>query len=278
MQRGVVPVRGLDGKVVIVTGATKAMGEAIAFRFAEEGAFVVGCGRSVDLGEGVAQRIRDTGGRSIFVRADVTSESDVKGVVDAAMNEFGRLDVVVNNAAAIDVIRGGGEHPAGEEPVEVFDRMMKVGIYGPFLMAKYAAPAMLAGDSPGGAFVHLSSTAASRGLGAVPGYAASKGALEAFSRQLGTDYGPHWIRSNVIRVGTIRVPDNAALHEHPVAGPIVVAKNMLPRVGLPEDVAAMAAFLASDDASFVTGVVVPLDGGGSNKNAVIGMDKVYGSK
>ncbi|WP_432841537.1 SDR family NAD(P)-dependent oxidoreductase [Dactylosporangium sp. CA-092794] len=269
-------MRGLAGKVVVVTGATKAMGEAIAVRFAEEGGLVVGCGRSADRGEAVAQRIRDAGGRAIFVRADITVEADVVAVVDAALGEFGQLDVVVNNAAAVDVIRGGGERPVTDEPIETFDRMLRVGVYGPFLLAKHAIPAMLKGGTPGGAFVHLSSTAAGRGLGAVPGYAASKGALEALSRQIGTDYGPRWIRSNTIRVGTIRVPDNAALHEHPVAGPIVMAKNMLPRVGLPEDVAAMAAFLASDDAGFVTGVVIPLDGGGSNKNAVIGMDKVYG--
>jgi NAD(P)-dependent dehydrogenase (short-subunit alcohol dehydrogenase family) len=267
-------MRGLDDRVVIVTGATKAMGAAIARRFAEEGSIVVGCGRSADLGQQVAEDIRCSGGRASFLQADVTEEADVAAVVAFACETFGRLDVVVNNAAAIDVIRGGGESPVTTEPNDVFERMIKTGLYAPFWFCKYAIPSMI--DSGGGSFVHLSSVAAIRGLGGVPGYAASKGGLEALSRQVGTDFGPQGIRSNTIQVGAIRTPDNARLHEHPVAGPILTAQNMLPRVGMPEDIAAVAAFLASDDAAFVTGVVVPVDGGASTKFPVLSMDAVYG--
>ena len=268
-------MRGLNDKVVVITGATKAMGAAIARRFAEEGSRVVGCGRSAELGEQVAASIRATGRDASFIRADVTVEADVVAVIDFAVRRHGRLDVIVNNAAAVDVIRTGAESPATTEDVAVFDRMIRTGLFAPFWFYKYGVPPMIA--SGGGSFVHLSSTAAIRGLGGVPGYAASKGGLEALSRQAGTDFGSQGIRSNTIQVGSIRTPDNSRLHEHPVAGPILVAKNMLPRAGVPEDVAAAAVFLASDDASFITGVVLPVDGGASNKNPVLGMDKVYGN-
>ncbi len=267
-------MRGLNGRVVIVTGATKAMGAAIARRFAEEGSIVVGCGRSIELGKHVIDDIQSSGGQAAFIHADVTVERDVADVVAFACETFGRLDVVVNNAAAIDVIRAGGESPVTTEPMDVFDRMIKTGLYGPFWFCKYAIPSMI--ESGGGSFVHLSSIAAIRGLGGVPGYAASKGGLEALSRQVGTDYGRQGIRSNIIQVGAVRTPDNARLHEHLVAGPILAAQNMLPRAGIPADIAAAAAFLASNDAAFVTGVVMPVDGGASNKHPVLSMDHVYG--
>lgn len=267
-------MRGLTDKVVVITGATKAMGAVIARRFAQEGSRVVGCGRSTELGEQVADSIRADGREAAFIRADVTVEAEVAAVIDFAVRRYGRLDVVVNNAAAVDVIRSGGETPATTEETAVFERMIRTGLFAPFWFYKYGVPPMIA--SGGGSFVHLSSVAAIRGLGGVPGYAASKGGLEALSRQAGTDFGPNGIRSNTIQVGSIRTPDNSRLHEHPVAGPVLVAKNMLPRVGVPEDVAAAVVFLASDDAAFITGVVLPVDGGASNKNPVPGMDKVYG--
>ncbi|MGE0387885.1 MAG: SDR family NAD(P)-dependent oxidoreductase [Gammaproteobacteria bacterium] len=265
-------MRGLNGKVAIVTGATQSMGVAIAARLAEEGAIVIGCGRSADRGEAAAQAIRARGARAEFLRADVGVEADVRSVVEVAARIHGRIDIVVNNAAAIDHIRGGGERPTAEETDEALDRHLRVGLYGPLWFARHALAHMRA---HGGAFVHLSSQAAMRAVPGMPAYASAKAALEALSRQMAVDFAAHGIRSNVVRVGAIQVEQNARLHEHPIAGPEMRANQILQRPGRPEDIAAAVAFLASDDAGFMTGTVLDVDGGTGAKMRVPAISATY---
>jgi NAD(P)-dependent dehydrogenase (short-subunit alcohol dehydrogenase family) len=255
-------VRGLSGKVALVTGATKAMGGAVAARLASEGASVVLTGRSVELGEEAATRIRENGHRAAFVATDVSREEDVQQAVTTAVATFGRLDIVVNNAAALDGTTG--EQAVVEEPTEVFDRILKVGLYGPFWFAKYAVPEMIK-NATGGCFVNISSYASAKGVPGLPGYATSKGGLEAFTRQIAAEYATQGIRANAVLLGSILVPRTKVLHDDPERGERSRQGRLIQRVGTPDDVASMVAFLASDEAGFVTGAVIPLDGGLSIK-------------
>ena len=156
----------LSGRVALVTGATGSMGAAIARRLADEGAAVAGLGRTRGSGSGlrVAEQIVAGGGRACFITADVSREDQVRDAVAAAVESF------------------------GHEPTEVFDRMMRVNLYGPFWTAKYAIPHMLR-TGTGGAIVSVSSISASRVDRSMPAYAASKAGLEGLTRQIATDYG-----------------------------------------------------------------------------------------
>lgn len=255
-----------EDKVAIVTGVTKAMGRAIALRLGREGARVIGCGRDVASGREFEALLANESVLGCFTRADVGVEKDVVAAVRTATNRFGRLDVVVNNAAATDLVRsyeGRGERPVVEEENEVFEQTLRVNLYGPFWFFKHAIPEMLA--SGHGTFVNISSVVAARAYRGVPGYSASKGALESLTRQVALDYGEQGIRANVIRLGSVVVDGNAAGHQTP-AGGRAHELVMTDRLGTAEDVAALTAFLASDESSYLTGSVVPLDGGGASNS------------
>lgn len=248
--------RRLAGRVALVTGATQAMGEAIARRLAAEGAAVLGVGRGKDRGEAVAARLRADGLTAEFAAADLSREEDVAGAVDEARARFGALDIVVNNAAAMDA-REAAPH---EEPTEVFDAVLKVGLYAPFWFAKYAAPLMIAGGR-GGQFISISSYASARGVAGLPAYTASKGGVEALTRQLAAQYAEHGIRANSLVLGSIEVPRNAILHTDEAMSQALRSARLTYRPGSPADVAAAVAFLASEEGSFITGATLDLDGG-----------------
>jgi NAD(P)-dependent dehydrogenase (short-subunit alcohol dehydrogenase family) len=253
----------LKDRVAIVSGATKEVGATIMKRLADEGAAVVGLGRSVAAGEEVVASIRNRGGRAIFQSTDISSEAAVQDAVRAAVKAFGRLDVIVNNAAATDTLRGSGERPVVDEPTETFDRMMKVNVYGPFWLAKYGIPHMIAVG--GGSIVSVSSISANRVDRAMPGYVASKAALDGLTRQIATDYAQHGVRVNSISLGTMLHAETAQFFADPAQNKARAANRMIERPGTPTDLANMIAFLASDESAFVTGAVIPLDGGAMAK-------------
>ena len=249
-------------KVALVSGGTKASGEAISARLAVLGAAVAVCGRSESDGERVAARIRSSGGKARFVAADVNNESDVRAAVAETVLEFGRLDIVINNAAALDIIRSGtGDLPVVESSTETIESIMRVGFLAPLWFFKFGIPEMLKTD--GGSFVSVSSTSAVLGVAGIPAYSASKAALEALSRQVCADYGSVGIRSNIVRLGSMIVPGNAALHDDEDYHAKSLALVMVPRLGNPQDLAHAVAFLASDASSYVTGAVLVVDGGAS---------------
>jgi NAD(P)-dependent dehydrogenase (short-subunit alcohol dehydrogenase family) len=258
----------LQPKVGIVTGATQAMGEAIATHLSQAGFAICGVGRSRERGCAVAERLRARGGAAAFVQADIGIDDEVSRAVDFTMSHFGRVDVVVNNAAALDA--DNGETAVDALSTETFDRIIKVGLYAPLWFAKYTVPHMIAGGM-GGSFISISSYAGSLGVPGLPAYSASKGGLEALTRQIAAEYGHYGIRANTLVLGSIHVPRNDSIHGDPAKAELSRRGRMIARVGTPDDVGAAVAYLASDEAGFITGASIPVDGGLLSKAPAVSM-------
>lgn len=270
-------MRGLNGKVALITGASKNIGRAIFERLASEGVTVMGLGRRLDLGTTVAASIRAAGGRADFIECDVTDEAQVRAAVARTVAAFGGIDIVVNNAAATHIIRAGNAHAAVDESLETFDQFMRVGVYAPFLFAKYAIPEMI--QRGGGVFVNISSIAAVSAIKGFTAYGPSKAALEALTNQIAVDYGHQGIRAVALRVGPIRTDESQVVHDHPEAGPMLRDTQMLTaRIGVPADVASAVVFAASDEASFVTGSVLSVDAGQASKKNMPDLQAVFSQK
>lgn len=257
----------LKGKVAIVTGGTRGVGRGIARRFAEEGASVVLTGRSIDLGQGVEQEIRIAGGKAKFVRADLSSEDDCRNMVEVAEKEFGPLSTLVNNAAATHMI--GTAHPHADRPMhllenETLDIMWKSDLYGLFWCCRYALRAMLANGRRDCAIVNISSGAGSGGGGGMDTYAASKAAMNGITRSMAGEYARLGVRINAIGLGLINNGGGvAAILADEAMAAAVTARIPLPFVGEPDDIAWGAVYLASDESRYVTGALLPIDGGSS---------------
>ncbi len=243
----------LENKVAIVTGAGSGIGEASAKRFADEGAAVV----AVDIREAKVQEvvtaINDGGGHAIAVGADVAKADDVEAMVATTVERLGGLDVLFNNAGTI---RPG---TAVELSVEDWDLVMAVNVRSVFLGAKYAVPAMV--KRGGGSIVNTASISGLHGDGGAVCYAASKAAVINLTRALSTDHAADGIRINAICPGTIETPPVKRMMEDPVALEVNLAAHSLGRLGLPEEIASAAVWLASDQSSFVTGENLVVDGG-----------------
>lgn len=245
----------LTGKVAIVTGAASGIGKGIALRFGAEGArVVVVTDRRLELGEATAAEIRDRGGEAIFVQGDVSSSADTERFVGAALERYGGLDVLVQNATWS---RPGRAHELAEED---WDRTIDVGLKSIYLGAKYAIPPMRARG--GGSIVNISSV---NGLAASPrlaAYNAVKGGINNLTRNLAVDYGRFNIRVNAIAPGhVVTEASRDRIHSDPHQTWSFTDACPLGRVGTPEDMAGAALFLASDDALWLTGHVLVVDGG-----------------
>ena len=245
----------LEGRVAFITGAASGIGAACAVRFAEEGAIVAG----VDLQKPVAngfERVRAVSPRSTFREGvDVRDESAIEAAVNSAIEDFGRIDVLVNAAG----VGGGG--PAHELAEEEWDRVVDINLKGSFLAAKHVLRQMVKQRS--GSIVHLASVEGLEGMSNSLPYNASKAGVVLMTKNMAIDYGSYGIRVNCLCPGLIETPLTAPLG---MAGLKHIRDEMLrwhklDRVGKPEEVAACALFLASDDASFVTGHALVVDGG-----------------
>ena len=251
----------LDDRACLVTGGGSGIGRATCLRFAEEGAVVAVA--DVDrgaAGETVAQIASATGrdGAGVAVHLDVTDQDSCARAVAEVMAAFGRIDVLFNNAG----IAGVGT--VEETSLDLWERVMAVNVRGVFLVAKAVLPSMVAAGR--GSIINMSSTIAEIGLARRASYAASKGAVLALTRQMQADYAAHGIRVNALLPGTIHTPfvDRylAESYDDPVAGLDELRKRQLTGdLGRPEDVAAAALFLASDESRFVLGSGLFVDGG-----------------
>lgn len=249
----------LQGRVALVTGAGSGIGRASAELFAAEGAAVA----VVDLREEGAQQtvaaIEATGGRALALAADVTSAADIAAAVARAVAEFGRLDVVYNNAG---VDSSGSVAEAAEEN---WDRCFAVNVKGTFLTSRAAVPHLAAHRA--GAIINQGSVAALVGIANFAAYCAAKGAVVSLTRSMAVDLAPLGIRVNVICPGTVFTPLMEPMLVARGGGDmekglaLTVAKYPIGRLGTPAEIARVALFLASDDAGFLTGSTIAADGG-----------------
>ncbi len=259
----------LKGKVALVTGATYGIGTTILERLAEEGASVVFTGRSADKGKVVEDRLLAEDRSVLFVQGSVTEEEDVRSAVAAAVDRYGALTTVVNNAAATDVSRpGGGDSHVDVIDTEAFDQVVRTALYGVLFTSKYAIPHMR--EAGGGAIINISAASSIRSIEGRPAYQASKGAVNALTRQMAVDYGPSGIRSNAIIVGF--TPTGGEIISRMVANEAFIKEVRRaipsPRLGSPRDIANGCVYLASDEAEYVNGVLLPIDGGFTCKLAI----------
>jgi NAD(P)-dependent dehydrogenase (short-subunit alcohol dehydrogenase family) len=253
MQRG-----RLAGKVAIVTGAASGIGRATALLMAREGAAVVVADVNGAGAAAVAKEIEAAGGAALGQPADVAEEASVVAMVDAAVKRFGGLDVLHNNAAAVDPALMSRDGDVVDLDVGVLDRTLAVNLRGPMLGCKHAIPRMLARG--GGAIVNTSSASGLVGDPVRTAYGVSKAGLDSLTRYVATQYGKRGIRCNSIAPGVVATPALAA-NVPPEMIAIYERSHLTPRLGRPEDIAAAVAFLASDDAAFITGQTISVDGG-----------------
>lgn len=246
----------LDGKVAIVTGAGRGIGEGAALAFAEMGADVVCAARTPEQIEATAEKIRSGGSRALAVPCDVSDSTQLENVVDQAVKEFGRIDVVVNNAG------GTPPRPALETSEQMLDSAFHFNVTTAFLLSRLAIPHMLAGD--GGSIVNISSAAGRMPQANFVAYGTAKAALSFMTRQLAAEMAPR-VRVNAIAVGAVATSALTPFLNDDLRGRME-ALTPLGRIGEVEDIALMALYLASPASSWVTGKVMEVDGGTESTN------------
>jgi NAD(P)-dependent dehydrogenase (short-subunit alcohol dehydrogenase family) len=251
----------LDGKVAIITGAGGRLGKASVLAMAGAGAAVLAVDRVLDGAEAICEAAARVGGKAIAHQADVSDEADVSGMIAMAVAQFGGVDVMFNNAGLI-----GLEHLIGllDLDVELWDQILAVNLRGVMLGCKHVVPAMI--GRGGGSIINTSSDASLAGDVVNLAYAAAKAGVNTLTAYVAASFGKHNIRCNAIspgihlndddivamgRAGGFRAEMYACLEEH----------CLLPRLGTPDDIAKAAVFLASDEAAYITGQVIQVDGG-----------------
>lgn len=243
-------------KVVLITGATSGIGATTARAFAAEGARVHFCGRRENLGKQVADSIVAAGGKATYQQADVREEADIKAFVDECIRRYGRIDFAFNNA-------GIDRPPASlsQTSIEVWDDVMNTNARGVFLALKYEIPQMI--KQGGGNIVNTSSISGHRAFPSIVPYNASKFAVEAITKVVAKDYAQQNIRVNAIAPGWVNTPmAERAFRDWNLTPEQAASSYPINRISTPEEQARVVIFLCSPEASYMTGAVVSVDGGG----------------
>ncbi len=243
----------LSQKTALVTGATSNIGQAVASALAAEGAHVAVSGRNKERGEDVVAAIRAAGGRADFVPADLDGSADASRALAAEARRVlgGRVDILVNSAGIYPM------HTTPDTDEELFDRIIGVNVKAPFFLTAALAPAMA--EAGGGAVINLGSWIVRLGVPVSPVYSASKGAVETLTRAWAAEFGPRGVRVNTISPGVVHPPLPASADAHP--GDVMMNGTPAGGHGLPDAIGRAAVYLASDDAAFVHGTVLDVDGG-----------------
>lgn len=251
----------LEGKTAIITGAGSGQGKASALLFAEQGAKVVIAEWNEEAGKQVEKEINDAGNEAMFFKTDISNEGNVQQLVQAVRDKYGAIDILFNNAGIGFSSRSKYTMASIlETPLDDWNSILGINLNGTFLMSKYVIPVMI--EQGKGSVINNSSLNGIIGVTGADAYTASKGGVVALTRVMAADYGKHNIRVNCICPGAINTPMISEVLDVPE-----ISKNYetgpLGRVGEPEEIASAALFLASDEASYVTGVILPVDGGWS---------------
>ncbi len=244
----------VKGKVTVVTGATSGIGKAIAKMYAANGIKVVLAGRRTDVGEQIVSQIRADGGEAIFCRADVSKEDDIINLMKTAIDAYGQLNIVVNNAGAGCLL-----HPLHEYETAEFKRVSDIDYLGVFLGMKYGVKAMLDTRSTSCSIINISSAVGMVSTANYTPYGAAKRAVLSMTQTAGMDYAKHDITVNAICPGVI----DTEIYETVSPEQKEYSATLIPsgKFGQSEDVAYMALFLASDMARYITGAIIPVDAG-----------------
>ncbi|MEH7438498.1 glucose 1-dehydrogenase [Neobacillus drentensis] len=245
----------LNKKIAIVTGGGSGIGRAAAVRFAKEGATVAVADINSIMGEETVSLIKEAGGEAIFVKTDVADSEQIKQLIQITSNTFGGLHIMFNNAGI-----GNSEVRSVDLAEEEWDRVVDINLKGVFLGIKYAVPEI--SKSGGGSIINTSSLLGLKGQKYMAAYNASKAGVVVLTKNAALEYGKYNIRVNAIAPGVIdtKIIENWKQNER--KWPIISRANALGRIGTPEEVANAVLFLASDEASFITGTTLSVDGGG----------------
>ncbi len=247
----------LKGKVAIVTGSAVGLGHAVAGRFAREGAAVVAADINDRDGAAQVDQIKQAGLEALFVPTNVSEESAVVRLMSTAIDRYGQIDILYNNAAVLCADREAFVH---ELSLENWEYVLGVNLRGPFLCSKYAIPSML--KKGGGSIIHTGSPTGLTGCAPkLTAYSVSKGGIAGLTRVMAAAYGPDKIRVNSIVPGTMDTPMNRYLLDDPKAREEYRQAVPLGRLGTPADIEGIAVFLASDESAYCTGGTYMCDGG-----------------
>jgi glucose 1-dehydrogenase len=245
----------LQNKVAVITGSSLGIGSAIALALAREGAAVAVDYRShPDEAKQIVDEVAGSGGRAVSVHADVSDPGDVRNLIQRAVEEFGRLDILINNAGIEEKM------PFLETPLDVWNRTIAVNLTGAWLGCQEAARQMVAQGGPG-RIINVSSVHEDLPMPTNSPYCAAKGGLRMLTRTIAVELAPHDITVNNIAPGAVDTPMDAPLKGDPDRMQQLLSEIPLQRMGKPEEVAALAVYLASDAAAYVTGSTFVIDGG-----------------
>lgn len=266
----------LTGKVAIVTGGGNGLGAECARVLALHGACVAVTDINLAAAQEVAAAIVAQGGRALAVQTDVSSEDEIKAMVATVTGQWGRIDVLLNNAAALDTKTRHADRDVCNVDIEAWDRSMDVNARGAMLCCKHVVPVMLKGG--GGSIIHNSSGFGVMGDASLTSYACSKAALLALSRMVAAQYGKQGIRSNAVVIGLV-LNEHAQKEMPEEVKQILLDQHLTPALGSPRQIADVIAFLASDESAFVTGHTMMADGGfTSHAPSLVPMRQFFESK
>ena len=261
----------LSGKVAIVTGSTSGIGIGIAKVYAKEGAQVIICGRREARGQEVVDEIVAEGGKASYHFMDITQAESIEALMADTAKEFGKIDILVNNAANVALKDGRVD----ELTLEMFDAIVQSDLRGTFYAIKCALPFML--ENGGGSIVNIGSMASCGGDLGSTAYACAKAGVDILTQYTAQQYGKQGIRCNCIRPGLIVTPQNEAKVPQALKD-IFLGSIMVDRYGCPEDIAHAAVYFGSDESAYVTGQIINVDGGMNSHAPTVAQFREMGSR